>query len=192
MRPHRRKPTRLPRPWDSPGKNTGVSCHFLLQCMRVKSESEVARSCLTLSDPMDCSPGPGSSIHGIFQARVLEWGAIAYCLWGVKKLDTTEWLTVSVFHFLGPLPHGSLLNLNFWTAKHFCGTYPFSIIRSRCAVTRLPSSLKITSEAATHISLVSCVRGVQEIFVGQMNKFLPTYSPKWLIWIFGEAVDLLL
>ena len=64
------------RPWDSPGKNTGVGCHFLLQCMKVKSEREVAQSCPTLSDPMDCSP-PGSSIHGIFQARVLEWGAIA-------------------------------------------------------------------------------------------------------------------
>ena len=73
----RRQPTRLPRPWDSPGKNTGVGCHFLLQCMKVKSESEVAQSCLTLSDHMDCSP-PGSSIHGIFQARVLEWGAIAF------------------------------------------------------------------------------------------------------------------
>ena len=66
--------TRLPRPWDSPGKNTGVGGHFLLQCMKVKSESEVAQSCLTLSDPMDCSP-PGSSVHGIFQERVLEWGA---------------------------------------------------------------------------------------------------------------------
>ena len=66
-----------PRPWDSPGKNTGVGCHFLLQCVKVKSESEVAQSCPTLSDPMDCSP-PGSSIHGIFQARVLEWGAIAF------------------------------------------------------------------------------------------------------------------
>ena len=62
---------------DSPGKNTGVGCHFLLRCMKVKSESEVAQSCLTLSDPVDCSP-PGSSVHGIFQARVLEWGAIAF------------------------------------------------------------------------------------------------------------------
>ena len=69
--PHRWQPTRLPHPWDSLGKNTGVGCHFLLQCMKVKSESEVAQSCLTLSDPMDCSL-PGSSIHGIFQARVLE------------------------------------------------------------------------------------------------------------------------
>ena len=73
---HRRQPTRLHCPWDSPGKNTEVGCHFLLQCMKVKSESEVAQSCLTLSDPMDCSL-PGSSVHGIFQARVLEWGAIA-------------------------------------------------------------------------------------------------------------------
>ena len=70
VRPHRWHPTRLPRPWDSPGKNTGVGCHFLLQCMKVKSESEVSQLCPTLSDPMDCSL-PGSSIHGIFQARVL-------------------------------------------------------------------------------------------------------------------------
>ena len=75
--PHRRQPTRLPHPWDSPGKNTGVGFHFLLQCVKVKSESEVAQSSPTLCDPMDCSL-PGSSIHGIFQARVLEWGAIAF------------------------------------------------------------------------------------------------------------------
>ena len=74
VRPHRRQPTRLPHPWDSPGKNSGVGCHFLLRHMKVKSESEVAQSYLTLSDPMDRSP-PGSSVHGIFQARVLEWGA---------------------------------------------------------------------------------------------------------------------
>ena len=79
VRPHRWQPTRLCCPWDSPGKNTGVGCHFLLQCMKVKSESEVAQSCLTLSDPMDCSP-PGSSIPGILQARVLEWGASAFLL----------------------------------------------------------------------------------------------------------------
>ena len=68
VRPQRRKPTRLPCPWDSPGKNTGVGCHFLLQCMKVKSESEVAQLCPTPSDPMDCSP-PGSSVHGFFQAK---------------------------------------------------------------------------------------------------------------------------
>ena len=77
VRPYRRQPTRLPHTWDSPGKNTGVGCHFLLQCMKVKSESEVAQSCPTLSDPMDCSL-PGSSVHGIFQAGVLEWSAIAF------------------------------------------------------------------------------------------------------------------
>ena len=77
VRRHRRQPTRLLRPWDSPGKNTGVGCHFLFQCMKVKSESEVAQSCPTLSNPMVCSL-PGSSVHGIFQARVLEWGAIAF------------------------------------------------------------------------------------------------------------------
>ena len=81
VRPHRRQPTRLPGPWDSRGKNTGVGCHFLLQRMKVKSEREVARSCPTPRDSMDCSP-PGSSIHGIFQARVLEWGAIAFSAFG--------------------------------------------------------------------------------------------------------------
>ena len=70
VRPHRRQPTRFRCPWDSPGKNTGVGCHFLLQYVKVKS-------CPTLHDPMDCSL-PGSSIHGIFQERILEWGAIAF------------------------------------------------------------------------------------------------------------------
>ena len=90
VRPHRRQPTRLPRPWDSPDKSTGVGCHFLLQCMKVKSESEVAQSCPTLSDPMDCSL-PGSSVHGIFQARVLEWGATAFSkmLYGLAKLNSS-------------------------------------------------------------------------------------------------------
>ena len=86
VRPHRWQPTRLPCPWDSPGKNTGVGFHLLLQCMKVKSESEVAQSCPTPSDPMDCSL-PGSSIHGIFQARVLEWGAIAFSAF---KLSTDQ------------------------------------------------------------------------------------------------------
>ena len=83
--PQRRQPTRLLRPWDSPGKNTGVGCHFLLQCMKVKSESEVSQSFPTLSDPMECSL-QGSSIHGIFQARVLEGGAIAF-----SAIDCSPW-----------------------------------------------------------------------------------------------------
>ena len=77
VQPHRWQPTRFCCPWDSPGKNTGVGCHFLLQCMKVKSEREVAQSCPTLSDPMDCNL-PGCSVHGIFQARALEWDAIAF------------------------------------------------------------------------------------------------------------------
>ena len=89
MRPHRRQPTRLPHPWDSPGKNTGVACHFLLQCKKVKSESEVTQSCRTLSDPMDRSP-PGSSVHGIFQARVLEWGAIACSAKGLQGRTVSD------------------------------------------------------------------------------------------------------
>ena len=73
VQPHRWQPTSLPCPGDSPGKNTGVGCRFLFQCMKMKSESEISQLCLTLSDPMDCSP-PGFPFHGIFQARVLEWG----------------------------------------------------------------------------------------------------------------------
>ena len=78
VQPQRRQPTRLPGPWDSPGKNTGVGCHFLLQCMKVKSESEVAQLCPTPSNSMDCSL-PGSSVHGICQARVLECVAYSTC-----------------------------------------------------------------------------------------------------------------
>ena len=77
LRPRELTPTRLLCPWDSLGKNNAVGCHFLLQLMEVKSENEVAQSCQTLSDPMDCSP-PGSSIHGIFQGRVLEWADISF------------------------------------------------------------------------------------------------------------------
>ena len=90
MRPHRRPPTRLFCPWGFPGKNAGVGCHCLLQCMKVESESEVAQSCPTLSDPMDCSL-PGSSVHGIFQERVLEWGAIAF------SMDFTSFYLMSFF-----------------------------------------------------------------------------------------------
>ena len=79
VRPHRLQPTKLQCPWDTPSKNIGVGCHFLLQCMKVKSESEVAELCPTLCYPLDCSL-PGSSIHGIFQARVLEWVASAFSI----------------------------------------------------------------------------------------------------------------
>ena len=85
-----------PRPWDSPGKNTGVGCHFLLQCIKVKSESEVAQPCPTLCNPMDCSL-PGSSVHGIFQARVLDWGAIAF-----SSQEDNEMLLIAKAHFCVP------------------------------------------------------------------------------------------
>ena len=104
-------PTRLPCPWDSQGKKTGVGCHFLLQCMKAKSETEVTQSCLTLSDSMDCSP-PGSSIHGIFQARVrtplqysclenpMDGRAIGCSSWGCKESDTTERLSLFSIYML--------------------------------------------------------------------------------------------
>ena len=100
--PQRLQPTRLLCPWDSPGKNIGVSCHFLLQCMEVKSESEIPQSCPTLSDPMDCSP-PGSSVHGIFQARLLEW--VALC-WMVLNF-VIDWF-FPIFSFPYFFPHGWL------------------------------------------------------------------------------------
>ena len=117
---HRRQPTRLPHPWDSPGKSTGVGCHFLLQCMKVKSESEVAQSCPTLSDPLDCSL-PGSSIHGIFQARVLEWGAV-YCRYKPYFIHPSAGGYLGYFHF------GAGIML-LWTFmyKSLCG-YRFSFL----------------------------------------------------------------
>ena len=90
VRPHRRQPTRLSRPRDSPGKNTGVGCHFLLQCMKVKSQSEVSQSCPTPSDPVDCNL-PGSSIHAAFPARVLEWVAIAFSV-QLPTQPTQTWI----------------------------------------------------------------------------------------------------
>ena len=88
MRPHRRQPTRLPRPWDSPGKNTGVGCHILLQGMKEKSESEVAQSCLTLSDPTDYSP-PGSSVHGF--SRQEHWSGAPLLATGICSCRTRSY-----------------------------------------------------------------------------------------------------
>ena len=103
VQPHRQQPTRLPHPWDSPGKNTGVGCHFLRQRMKGKSESEVAQSCPTPSNPMDCSL-PGFSVHGIFQARVLEWVAISFS----KGIVLTQGSNSGLLHCrqtLCPLSH---------------------------------------------------------------------------------------
>ena len=117
VRPHRRQPTRLPCPWDSPGKNTGVGCHFFLQCMKVKSEREVAQSCPTLSDPMDCSL-PGSSVHRIFQARVLEWGT-SRTLFCSRFKETLS--NVSIF-----MLESFFLLLNQWTFSKVVNLYRIS------------------------------------------------------------------
>ena len=133
MQPHRRQPNRLPSPWDSPGKNTGVGCHFLLQCRKVKSEREVAQSYPTLRDPMDCSP-PGSSVHGIFQARMLEWGAIAFSVVSVRvslmthshSLDAEDTRRVGIRAM--PTGKWSSGGLPVWLLHHSC-LYFFSKIQ---------------------------------------------------------------
>ena len=110
-------PPRHLRPWDSPGKNTGVGCHFLLQCMKVKSESEVTQSCPTLCDPMDCSL-PGSSVHGIFQARVLEWGATAFSQWSLRYLHKIR--TSTETNSEGKSPWGRRVNIyDHLQSQHF-------------------------------------------------------------------------
>ena len=113
VQPHRRQPTRLPRPWDSPDKITGVGCHFLLQCMKVTSESEVAQSCLTLSDPMDCSP-PASSVHGFSRQEywsgvplpsLLSWvDTISCCLCSIDKKLRLEKVNKHTWVCLIPAP----------------------------------------------------------------------------------------
>ena len=141
--PHRWQPTGLPHPWDSPGKNTGVGCHFLLQC--VKSESEVAQSCPTLSDPMDCSP-PGSSIHGIFQARVLEWGAIAFSIaltiWTfVSKVMSLLFNTLSRF-VIAFLPRNNYLLISWLQSPSALTLEP----KKRKSVTAFTFSLSVCHE----------------------------------------------
>ena len=116
VRPYRRQPTRLPRPWGSPGKNTGVCCHFLLQCMNVKSEREVAQLCPTLRDPIDRSL-PDSSVHGIFQARVLEWDAIAFSELGIKKKERKAETSFSLSQVLH--------NVHFCFSWHICCIFLF-------------------------------------------------------------------
>ena len=108
VRLHGLQPTRLLQPWDSPGKNTGVGCYFLLQCRKVESESEVTQSCLTLSNPMDCSLS-GSSIHGIFQATVLEWGAIAFSIHSSNPYQNQALLCTKSCPTLRPYGHTTRL-----------------------------------------------------------------------------------
>ena len=166
MRPHRRQPTRLPRPRDSPAKNIGVGCHFLLQSMRVKSESEVMQSCPTLCDPTDCSP-PGSSVHGIFQARVLEWGAIAFSEdWAnvPQLLLITFCLSVAQFYLENPtFASGSILNK--WIHQKSLSVYMFPMIMNYTAsavpwlISGCPSQFQVWrfSEPYTVCSVSSCL-----------------------------------
>ena len=147
-RPHRWQPNRLLRPWDSPGKNTGVGCHFLLQCMKVKSESEVAQSCPTLCNPMDCSL-PGSSVHGIFQARALEWGAIDMttgslflnhhctfdCHHKLVKLSYKEWSLLRSSYFCSENKYTEAVNTVLWiTLRTATNAQILMLITVMCAV----------------------------------------------------------
>ena len=109
LRPHESQHARPPCPWDSPGKNTGVGCHFLLRCMKVKSESEVAQSCPTLRDPMDCSP-PGSSVHGILQARILEWVAM-HCSRGSSRPRDRTHVSALAGRLFTTVPSGNPIKL---------------------------------------------------------------------------------
>ena len=118
VRPHRWKLTRLPRPWDSPGKDTGVSCHFLLQCIKVKSESEVAQSCLTLCDSMDCT------VHRILQVTILEWIAIPFSRGSSQPRDQTQ-VFPHCRKILYQLSHKGNPRILEWVA------YPFSSKSSR-------------------------------------------------------------
>ena len=148
MRPQRRQPTRLPCPWDSPGKNTGVGCHFLLPCMKGKSGSEVAQSCPTLSDPMDCSL-PGSSVHGIFQARILEWGAIAFSDNDIMSKEKQGlWPEIN---YLGRM-HGKGMQIH-WTWVNWMLSYCFF---SLLLLTSLLSSASLChlSTIATLINII--------------------------------------
>ena len=141
VRPHRQQPTRLPRSWDSPGKNTGVGCHFLLQCMKVKSESEVAQSCPILSDPMDrsllcyakslqlcptlCDPIdgslPGSPVPGILQARTLEWVAISFFSAGKWKVNVKSLSHVRLFTSPWTAAYQAPLSMGFSRQEYWSG-----------------------------------------------------------------------
>ena len=134
LRPYRWQPTRLPHPWDSPGKNTGVGCHFLLQCMKVKSESEVAQLCPTLCDPIDGSP-PGSPVPGNLQARTLEWVAVSFSNAGKWKVKIESEVAQSCPTFRNPMdcsPPGSSIHGIFQARVLEWGATAFSKSTSRC------------------------------------------------------------
>ena len=159
MRSHRWQPTRLPCPWDSPGKNTGVGCRFLLQCMKVKSEREVAQSCPTLSDPMDCSL-LGSSVHGIFQARVLEWVAIAFSEAILLNCPIISCVTPSVRNILPSF--GSSDPQRNWTSF-----YDSTRLQLFIYLFVFSTSLRVCQDQGAHF-----------IFLCNLQRFRP-YWPHW-------------
>ena len=164
VRPHRQQPTRLPHPWDSLGKNTGVDCHFLLQCMKVKSKSEVAQSCPTLNDPMDCSL-PGSSIHEIFQARVLEWGAIAPSLVVSKSRNDVFFSGVQAQKFKVLYP---------W---HLTFLYTLHPIHQEIMLTlppKIPKIILLLSPPSTATTLVQATTSHRNYKFHQLVFLLPT------------------
>ena len=151
VRPHRRQLTRLPHPWDSPGKNTGVGCHFLLQCMKVKTESEVAQLCPSLRDPMDCSL-PGCSIYGIFQVRVLEWVAISFSNAGKWKMKVKSLSRVWLLATPWTAAYQAALSMGFSRQEYWSGVPLPSLM------TNLDSILKSRDiTLPTKVSLVKAI-----------------------------------
>ena len=172
VRPHRLQPTRLPRPWDSPGKNTGVGCHCLLQCMKVKSESEVAQSCRTPSNPMDCSL-PSSSVHGIFQAIVALYILSVESMVHSAFIFKLPYHLEPHFHFnLHPQVHGYLFFLKF---------LKFSFLKS--TVCTWLSSVSHRLSLKMHISSTS---SINTLFRINQRLAIPLVS---LVLLRGEIVS---
>ena len=196
VRPHRWQPTRLPRPWDSPGKNTGVVCHFLLQCLKMKSESEVAQSCRALCDPMDCSL-PGSSVPGIFQARVLEWGG-CHCLLRIKCLPCVKgggWYSENVEGLAGEEERPALPATAFLSAVCFCITWDLVEMLSlapsdRILISRLhtPTSSQVRLKRCCSTEHSLCGKGAWSISSrgackGEGGRKLGSGSPASKSWL---------
>ena len=188
LRPYRRQPRSLPHPWDSPGKNTGVGYHFLLQCRKVKSESEVAQSCPTLSDPMDCSLS-GSSVHGIFQARVLEWVVIAFSKqsWSVQFSSVAQ-SCPTLCNPMNKARQASLSITNSWSSLKLMPiewVMPSShliLYRPLLLLLPIPPSIRVFSSEST-----LCMRWPKywsfSFSISPSNEHPGTISFRWTGWI---------
>ena len=166
VRPHRRQPTRLPRPWDSPGKNTGVGCHFLLQHMKAKSESEVTQSCPTLSNPMDCSL-PGPSVHGILKSLLQHHST------KVSILQHSAFFTVQLSHPY--MTTGKTIALTRWT---FAGNVMSLLFNMsyRFVIAFLPRTKQASSNFMAAVTIRSGF-GAQENKVCHGFHRFPMYLP---------------